>query len=104
MKWVLYDREAKQELVNFIVNFDKGYYEGHINEGINSFLIQLDESKLDQEILSLRILSKLNEEKLALTLTVRDLLNESNVLKLLNELAYEIGDQLSVISIDSLTT
>ncbi len=99
VKWTLYDRSQKQELIDLIVNDDTGYYEGHINEGLKSALILLDESKLNQELLILKILSKTNTEKLALTLTVRDLLDESAGLKLLNEISYEIGDQLSLIPI-----
>lgn len=95
-RWSLYDHSQQHELMSLMINTETGYYEGHIPEGLTTNLSKLEDSNWDQELLSLKILSKDDKEKLSLTLTIRDLLGESDVLKALNELKYEMGDQLHV--------
>lgn len=99
--WTLYDQLNQQELIKLILNTETGYYEAHISEMLKSLLENIDEETLNLEVLRLLILSEKENEKLSITLTVRDLLGETDVLKSLKELQYEINDQLSLIPISN---
>ena len=94
--WTLYYRSTEQELIKLNVNVETGLYEGQLIEDLNSLLENADEETLNQDVLKLRILTSQQAEKIAITLTVRDLLGETDVLKVLNELPYEMDDQVSI--------
>ncbi|WP_195932417.1 immunoglobulin-like domain-containing protein [Turicibacter sanguinis] len=95
--WTLYDQTGQQELIKFKLNTITGYYEGHINEMIKPLLINVADETLNQEFLKLIIWSKNGYEKFSIVLQVRDLLDENDIFKKLNEIQYEIGDQVSMI-------
>ena len=94
--WTLYDRSTEQELIKLNVNVETGLYEGQLIEDLKSLLENVDEETLNQDVLKLRILTSQQVEKIAITLTVNDLLGETDVLKVLNELPYEMDDQVSI--------
>ena len=97
--WTVYNRMNQQEWLKFNVNVETGCYEGQISPSLKEHLVNGDEDTLNQEVLQLRIWSGTQDEKLSTTLTVRDLLAETDSLKLLKELPYEIGDQINLIPV-----
>ena len=97
VEWSLYDRSSQQPLIQFSVDVESGQYVAKFVEDLKALLMDADEETFNQELLKLRIVSAKQVEKFAVTLTVRDLLGETEVLNSLNELPYEMGDQLSLI-------
>ena len=97
VEWSLYDRSSQQPLIQFSVDVESGQYVAKFVEDLKALLMDADEETFNQELLNLRIVSAKQVEKFAVTLTVRDLLGETEVLNSLNELPYEMGDQLSLI-------
>lgn len=97
INWMLYDRSSKQELVQFKVNVETGKYEIYLANHLDESLTSLDDEALNEKLLELRIFSSQQVEKLNLSLTLNDLLTQSDEVKALMEISYELGDQVNVI-------
>ena len=97
VNWMLYNRSDKEELVKFKVNVETGKYEVYLGTNLDEKLVSLDDERLNKKIVDLSIFSSQQVEKVSLSLTLKDLLTESDEVKALMDLSYELGDQISVI-------